>query len=298
MRVSRLNEESPAFNPQNPVMNFAGKHVNFNVPRVMGILNVTPDSFSDGGKYRLKENALRHVASMLDCGADFIDVGGESTKPGAESISVDEELERTIPVIELIKQHFDTVISIDTSKPTVMQEAVAAGAGLINDVRALQEPGALQTASNLVEQYQVAVCLMHMQGSPKTMQYAPQYRDVIQDVSSFLVERKAACLSKGMDSCQIILDPGFGFGKSLEHNYQLLAQLKQLTVLGSPLLVGVSKKSMIGKLLNRELDERLAGGLACVTYAATQGANIIRVHDVKETVDAMKTISKIIEFIK
>jgi dihydropteroate synthase len=277
-------------------MNFGSTQVDLSSPKVMGILNVTPDSFSDGGKFSLNDNALRHVENMLSNGADFIDVGGESTKPGAEDVSVEEELDRTIPVIELIKQNFDTVVSIDTSKAAVMTEAVKAGAGLINDVRALQEPHALTTASKLVKEYRVAICLMHMQGAPKTMQQAPQYQNVIQEVSTFLVERKEACLSNGIDSKQILLDPGFGFGKSLEHNYCLLAQLKQLSILNSPLLVGVSRKSMIGTLLDREVDERLTGSLVCASYAVMQGANIIRVHDVKESVDAIKTINKIIEF--
>lgn len=278
-------------------MNFANRQIDLTTPKVMGILNVTPDSFSDGGKFKGRDNALRHAEAMIRCGADFIDIGGESTKPGAVAVSLEEELDRTIPVVELIHQNFDTVISIDTSKPQVMQQAVEAGAGLINDVRALQEPYALDVASKLAKQYQVSVCLMHMQGSPYTMQDAPQYDDVIQEVSAFLTERKSACLSKGIDSSQIILDPGFGFGKSLAHNYALLAQLKRLSSLDSPLLVGVSRKSMIGKLLDRGVNERLAGGLACATYAVTQGASIIRVHDVKESVDVIKTITKIIEFI-
>jgi dihydropteroate synthase len=279
-------------------MNFADKQIDLSTPRVMGILNVTPDSFSDGGQFNLKDNALRHVENMLNHGADFIDIGGESTKPGAKNVSIDEELDRTIPVIERVKQHFDTIVSIDTSKAVVMKEAVKAGAGLINDVRALQEPNALEVASVLAREHQVAVCLMHMQGAPATMQQAPSYQNVVDEVSTFLAERKSACLSAGIAEEQIILDPGFGFGKSVAHNYCLLAQLKQLQALNCPLLVGVSRKSMIGKLLDREVEERLAGSLACATYAVTQGASIIRVHDVKESVDAIKTINKIIEFIQ
>jgi dihydropteroate synthase len=279
-------------------MNFADKQIDLSTPRVMGILNVTPDSFSDGGQFNLKDNALRHVENMLNHGADFIDIGGESTKPGAKNVSIDEELDRTIPVTERVKQHFDTIVSIDTSKAVVMKEAVKAGAGLINDVRALQEPNALEVASVLAREHQVAVCLMHMQGAPATMQQAPSYQNVVDEVSTFLAERKSACLSAGIAEEQIILDPGFGFGKSVAHNYCLLAQLKQLQALNCPLLVGVSRKSMIGKLLDREVEERLAGSLACATYAVTQGASIIRVHDVKESVDAIKTINKIIEFIQ
>ena len=219
-------------------MKFADKFIDLTTPRVMGILNVTPDSFSDGGQFHIKDNALRHVESMLEQGADFIDVGGESTKPGADEVTLDEELERTIPVIEAICQNFDTVVSIDTSKAVVMEEAVKAGAGLINDVRALQEPKALETAANLAKSHGVAVCLMHMQGSPSTMQLSPEYSDVIKEVTTFLSERKSACLSEGIKAEQILLDPGFGFGKSLEHNYQLLSQLRKLSPLSCELLVG------------------------------------------------------------
>lgn len=251
---------------------------------VMGILNVTPDSFSDGGRYVRLDQALRHVEQMLADGATLIDVGGESTRPGADVVSAEQELERVVPVIEAISQRFDTIISVDTSTPEVMTETAASGAGLINDVRALQRPGALQAAA----QTGLPVCLMHMQGDPQRMQQAPQYDSVIEEVSAFLVGRVAACARAGIPVDRLLLDPGFGFGKTLEHNLQLFAGMQRLQPQGLPLLVGVSRKSMIGQLLGRPVDQRLAGGLALAVLAVRSGARILRVHDVAQTVDAIR----------
>jgi dihydropteroate synthase len=249
----------------------------------MAILNITPDSFSDGGKFVGVDAALRQVATMLADGADIIDVGGESTRPGAQQVSLQQELDRVLPVIELIRQEFDTVISVDTYKAGVMQAAVAAGADIINDVKALQDEGALLAAAKL----QVPVCLMHMQGQPDSMQQAPQYQDVIAEVRAFLKQRVRACLDAGISSSQLVLDPGFGFGKTLAHNYQLLSRFDEIAIEGLPVLAGMSRKSMIGQLLNRNTSERLAGSIACATIAVMHGARIIRAHDVKETADAI-----------
>ncbi|MEP0356322.1 MAG: dihydropteroate synthase [Paraglaciecola sp.] len=270
-------------------MLFKDKFVDLSQPRVMGILNVTPDSFSDGGSFNILESALKQTELMLNEGADFIDVGGESTRPGAEEVELQMELDRVLPVIEAISQRFDTVISVDTSKSQVMTSAVDVGAGLINDVRALQEDGALQAAALA----NVPVCLMHMQGQPRKMQRNPQYDNVTCNVLTFLKHRITACEAAGISSGQIMIDPGFGFGKSLDHNYQLLAELAEFKILDKPVLVGMSKKSMLGSLLNRDVEQRQAGGIAVATIAAEQGANIIRVHDVKETVDAVKIVAAI-----
>jgi dihydropteroate synthase len=256
-------------------------------PVVMGILNVTPDSFSDGGKYRQLDAALRQAEQMLNDGAAILDIGGESTRPGALDVDEAEELARVVPLIQAIRQRFDCAISIDTSKAAVMSAAVQAGADIINDVRALQEPGALAAAAAA----QVPVCLMHMQGAPRSMQQAPHYDDVVVEVMQFLLQRARVCEQAGLSKTQIILDPGFGFGKSLQHNYILLQQLAQFVATGYPLLAGMSRKSMIGQLLNVPVSERLAGSLACATIAALQGAQIIRVHDVKETVQAVKVVT-------
>jgi dihydropteroate synthase len=268
-------------------MQFKDKFVDLSSPKVMGILNVTPDSFSDGGAYNQLESAMHQVQRMLEAGASFIDVGGESTRPGAQHVSEQQELDRVIPVIEAIVQRFDTVISVDSSKAKVMQQAVIAGARLINDVRALQEEGALLAAFNA----QVPVCLMHMQGQPRTMQTAPDYEDVVAQVYQFLQQRISVCIQAGIEQKNIIIDPGFGFGKSLVHNYQLLANLEQFLPLNVAILAGMSRKSMIGTLLNRSVDERLAGSVGAAMLAAQQGAKIIRVHDVQETVDALKVLN-------
>ncbi|MGL5007409.1 MAG: dihydropteroate synthase [Plesiomonas sp.] len=252
-------------------------------PQIMGILNVTPDSFSDGGQFNQQTHAIAHARAMQRAGAAIIDIGGESTRPGADIVSEAQELDRVIPVIEALSRELDVWISIDTYKPVVMREACRAGAHLINDINALQSEGALAVAAA----EQVPVCLMHMQGTPDTMQQQPQYQDVISEVSTFLQQRAEACLAAGILRENILLDPGFGFGKTLEHNYQLLNQLEKLHVLHYPLLVGMSRKSMIGKLLNNKLEERLAGSLACALLAAQKGAQIIRVHDVQETADVL-----------
>ncbi|GAC18102.1 dihydropteroate synthase [Paraglaciecola arctica] len=268
-------------------MQFRDKFLDLSTPKVMGILNVTPDSFSDGGAFDMLENGLTQAALMLSEGADIIDIGGESTRPDAQDVSVQQELDRVIPVIESINQRFDTIISIDTSKAQVMTEAINAGASLINDVRALQENGALEAA--LIAK--VPVCLMHMLGQPRVMQQNPSYDDVVNDVMTFLQQRIAVCCQAGIEKEQIIVDPGFGFGKSLEHNYQLLANLEVFHKLNVPVLAGMSRKSMIGNLLQREIGQRLAGNVAVATIAAQKGAQIIRVHDVKETVDAVKVVN-------
>lgn len=264
------------------------KVLDLSTPRVMGILNVTPDSFSDGGQYNSLENALVQAQAMIDAGISIIDIGGESTRPGAPEVSVAEELTRVIPVIEAIRERHPHVwISIDTSKAQVMQQAIESGADLINDVRALQEPGTLEVAAK----YQVPVCLMHMQGQPRTMQQAPQYDDLLNDVRAFLCERVAACAAVGIAKDQLILDPGFGFGKTLQHNYQLLNHLEKLHELGLPILAGMSRKSMIFKLLDKTPAESVNGSVVCATIAAMKGAQIIRVHDVDETIEAMKIVS-------
>jgi dihydropteroate synthase len=270
-------------------MLFRDKFLDLSTPKVMGILNVTPDSFSDGGAFNILENGLAKAALMVSEGADIIDIGGESTRPGALDVSVQQELDRVIPVIESIYQSIDTIISIDTSKAQVMTEAVKAGARLINDVRALQGHGALIAAVKA----DVPVCLMHMQGQPRVMQQDPSYEDVVKDVMAFLRNRISICNNAGIAEDKIIVDPGFGFGKSLEHNYQLLANLEEFQKLNVPVLAGMSRKSMIGNLLQREIHQRLAGNVAVATVAAQKGAQIIRVHDVKETVDAVRVINTI-----
>jgi len=260
------------------------KKLDLSYPHTMGILNVTPDSFSDGGKFNQFDHALRHVEAMLEVGTSILDIGGESTRPGAADVSEEQELERVVPIIEAIRQRFDCWVSIDTSKALVMTEAVNAGADLINDVRALREEGALKAAAKA----NVPICLMHMQGQPRTMQAQPHYGDLITDVSEFLAERIAACEKVGIVREQLLLDPGYGFGKTLEHNYHLLAHLDKFHQFGLPLLVGMSRKSMISKLLSKQPSECLVGSLACATIAAMKGAQIIRVHDAQETVDVLK----------
>ncbi len=252
-------------------------------PLVMGVLNVTPDSFSDGGRYVSVEQALRRALAMAAEGADIIDVGGESTRPGAAAVSAEEELGRVIPVIEAIRRELDLPVSLDTSRPEVMAAGCAAGADMLNDVRALQLPGALEMAARLG----VPVCLMHMQGRPENMQADPHYQDVVADVCAFLRARIAAARGAGIAERSLILDPGFGFGKTLEHNLALLAGLPKLCELGYPVLAGLSRKSLLGKLLGRELPERLPGSLALALLAAERGADILRVHDVAPTVDAL-----------
>lgn len=272
------------------ILDCAGKSLDLGSPQVMGILNLTPDSFSDGGRYYRPETALRHAVKMVDEGAAIIDIGGESTRPGAQPVTAEEELERVIPVIETLAENIPVPISIDTSKPLVMREAVSAGAGMINDVLALSEQGALQAAAETA----VPVCLMHMQGKPRTMQNAPHYDNVVEEVKTFLQQRMDACESAGIARHKIVIDPGFGFGKSLQHNLKLLKELHTLSSLNTPLLVGISRKSMIGSLLGDvSVDQRIFGSVAAAVVAVIGGATIIRVHDVRETVEALKVASAV-----
>jgi len=258
--------------------------------RVMGILNVTPDSFSDGGDFATREAALRHARQMVADGADLIDVGGESTRPGAPPVSVAEELDRVIPVIEALAGELAVPVSVDTSKPEVMRAAVAAGAGLINDVAALRRPGALAAAAAL----RVPVCLMHMQGEPGTMQQDPAYGDVVAEVAAFLAGRLAACEAAGIPRERLLVDPGFGFGKTLAHNLALLRGLPRLASLGAPVLAGLSRKSMIGALLGGvPVGERLHGSVAAAVLAVERGAAIVRVHDVGPTVQALRIVAAV-----
>lgn len=265
------------------ILDCAGKPLDLTKPQVMGILNVTPDSFSDGGQFIAPEAALKQAQKMVADGAAIIDVGGESTRPGAAAVSVAEEIDRVVPVIEAIQSKINIPISIDTSKPEVMRAAVSAGAGLINDVQALRVDGALQAAVEL----DVPICLMHAQGTPETMQDKPQYDAVVAQVSRFLFDRVAACEQAGISRDKLIIDPGFGFGKRASHNLRLMKHLELLVQKGLPVLIGVSRKSMIGKLLNVSVEERLAASLALSALAVWQGAKIIRSHDVRETVQAI-----------
>lgn len=266
-----------------------GRSLHLDTPVIMGILNVTPDSFSDGGCYYQTDSAVIKAQGLLADGATILDIGGESTRPGAPDVSLEDELARVIPAIEAIRAHSDnavnrSVISIDTSKSEVMRQAILAGADIVNDVRALQEPLALETVAQFPD---VAVCLMHMQGQPRTMQTNPQYGDLFADINDFFKQRINACETAGVQRERLILDPGFGFGKSLNHNYELLARFDEFNCFGLPVLAGLSRKSMIGNLLNRETSERLAGSLAGALISAQNGAKIIRVHDVKETADVL-----------
>jgi dihydropteroate synthase len=270
------------------ILDCAGKSLDLSQPRVMGILNLTPDSFSDGGRFTAPEVALKHARQMVDDGAAIIDIGGESTRPGAQPVTAQQEMDRIIPLIEALVGEISVPISVDTSKAKVMREAVSAGAGMINDVMALRDPGALQAAA----QTEVPVCLMHMQGEPRTMQCNPHYDDVVDDVISFLQQRLSACEASGISRDRLIVDPGFGFGKTLAHNLELLKNLHKFAQLKVPMLVGISRKSMIGALLDdRPVDDRLFGSLAAAVIAATQGSAILRVHDVRATVDAMRIVS-------
>ncbi len=254
-------------------------------PVIMGIVNVTPDSFSDGGRYAQSEQAIEHGLSLVEQGADILDIGGESTRPGAEAVSQDAELERVIPVIEGLRRATRCPISIDTSKAEVMRAAVRAGADMINDVSALGNPGALEAAAELA----VPVCLMHMRGEPRTMQQNPEYHDVVADVAAFLDQRIDACLAAGIKRRHLVIDPGFGFGKTLAHNLGLLNGIEELRRLGVPVLAGLSRKSMLGMITGRSAtDDRLAASLAAALLAAQHGAAILRVHDVAETVDVIK----------
>lgn len=262
------------------------KSLDLSRPHVMAILNVTPDSFSDGGKYNSIELALAQVDKMIKAGVSIVDVGGESTRPGAPDVSLEEELRRVVPVIKAIREKYDVWISVDTSKAEVMRQAIDAGADLINDIRSLQEPGALEVAAEA----NLPICLMHMKGQPRTMQVDPHYDDLMGDVPAFLEERIAACEAAGIDKSQLILDPGFGFGKTIEHNYHMLAHLEKFHEFGLPILAGMSRKSMIFKLLDKPAAECTNASVVCATIAAMKGAQIIRVHDFEETIEAMKVV--------
>ncbi len=261
-----------------------GRILHLDSPVVMGILNVTPDSFSDGGSYCQLDSAVKQAQILLNQGAKIIDIGGESTRPGAPDVSLEDELERVIPLVKALRKTSDCIISIDTSKSEVMRQAIIAGADIINDVRALQEPGAIEVLAQYPE---VAICLMHMQGQPRTMQSNPHYDDLFTDINEFFAERLVKCEQAGIQQQRIILDPGFGFGKTLAHNYEILNKFDVFNQFKLPVLAGLSRKSMIGNLLNRETHERLAGSLAGALIAAQNGAKIIRVHDVQETVDVL-----------
>ncbi len=255
-----------------------------NLPQVMGILNVTPDSFSDGGKFFSSKSAFEQARTIFEEGADIIDIGGESTRPGSKSVSAQEEIDRVIPVVEQIKTEFPISISVDTSKSIVMDEAIKAGADIINDIMALRGKNSL----NIVANSNVKVCLMHIQGKPRTMQANPYYTDIVEEIKIFLLDRTQACIDAGITKDRIIIDPGFGFGKNLEHNLTLMRNLVDFTKIGYPVLVGLSRKSMIGDILNKPVTERLYGGIALAVLAVNRGAKIIRTHDVATTVDAIK----------
>ena len=260
------------------------KCLDLSFPQIMGILNFTPDSFSDSGQFFSLDKALFQVEKMLKEGATIIDIGGESTRPMAEEVSEAEELQRVIPLVEAVQKRFDCWISVDTSKAIVMQEAAKVGMDLINDIRALREPGALEIAGQL----NLPTCIMHMQGQPRTMQTNPHYDDVVQDVYQFLETRTQACLEAGIVKENIIWDMGFGFGKTVQHNYKLLQQLAQFCKSGYPILAGLSRKSMIGAVLDKPVTDRVVGSVAGALIAAQNGATILRVHDVAATTDALK----------
>ncbi|OOF80849.1 dihydropteroate synthase [Rodentibacter caecimuris] len=260
------------------------KSLDLSFPQIMGILNFTPDSFSDSGKFFTLDKALFRVEKMLNEGASIIDIGGESTRPMANEVSEQEELLRVVPLVEAVRKRFDCWISVDSSKAIVMQEAGKVGMDLINDIRSLQEPNALQVAAEL----DLPVCIMHMQGQPSTMQTNPQYKDVVQDVLTFLRERSEQCITAGIRKENLIWDMGFGFGKTVQHNYKLLQQLNRFCEEGYPVLAGVSRKSMIGAVLDKPVDERMTGSVAGALIAAQHGAKILRVHDVAATSDALK----------
>lgn len=262
----------------------AGRKLVLDRPRIMGIVNVTPDSFADGGAHDNTDQAVAYALALAGQGADILDVGGESTRPGAAEVALEEELRRVIPVIERLARETDLPISIDTSKPEVMRAAVAAGAGFINDVFALRREGAMEAAAELG----VPICLMHMQGEPRGMQDAPHYEDVVADVHGFLTQRIFSCEMAGISKKQIVIDPGFGFGKTSAHNLSLLAQLRRFTELGVPVLAGLSRKGTLGEITGRGVDERIHASVAAALIAAQNGAMILRVHDVAATVDALK----------
>lgn len=263
------------------------KKLDLEVPQVMGILNITPDSFYDGGRYMQRDEALYKAENLIEDGAVILDIGGESSRPGAVPISISEEIDRVVPVIEYIKQNFSIIISVDTCKVEVMRAAYSAGADMINDIKALQTPGALEFLS----QNQAGICLMHMQGEPATMQKFPCYKNVAKEVYEFLAKRLQACQESGIQMNRIVIDPGFGFGKTITHNFQLLSKLSDLKKLGVSILVGLSRKAMIGKLLGLTPEHRLSSSLALAVIAVMQGASIVRTHDVRETKEAITIAS-------
>jgi len=274
---------------QNHVFSCGKYQLNLSRPHVMGIVNVTPDSFSDGGKFASTNLAIERALNLIAEGADILDIGGESTRPGAVPVSLDEELNRVIPVIEALSRVSSVPLSIDTYKPEVMQLAIAAGADIVNDVRALQEPSALE----IVAQSNVGVCLMHMQGTPQTMQNEPYYTDVVSEVKQFLIDRMNVAISNGIPKNRILLDPGFGFGKTRAHNIALIQHLHELNEIGPPILVGLSRKSVLGAIAGGDEGQRLHSSIAASVISAMKGARILRVHDVKATVEALKVVAAI-----
>ncbi|MFO7858855.1 MAG: dihydropteroate synthase [Ectothiorhodospiraceae bacterium] len=270
-----------------PELDCGGYRLQLDRPRVMGVVNITPDSFSDGGRFVDPDAALAHARDLVEQGADIVDIGGESTRPGAEPVTTETELERVLPVLRRLVAELPVPVSVDTTKPEVMTAAADAGAGMINDVQALRGDGALAAAAATG----LPVCLMHMQGEPRTMQKNPVYEDVVADVNAFLAERIAACEGAGIARERIVLDPGFGFGKTLTHNYRMLSEFQRFTTHGLPVLVGMSRKSMLGRVTDRAVEERVAASVAAATLAAWQGAAVIRVHDVAATVDAMRVVA-------
>lgn len=271
------------------IFNCGKFQLNLNRPHVMGIVNVTPDSFSDGGKFAQAHLAIEHALTLIEEGADILDIGGESTRPNATPVSLQEELDRVIPVIEGLVKQANIPISIDTYKPQVMQAAISAGASVVNDIRALQEDGAV----DIVASSDVGVCLMHMQGTPQTMQINPQYNDVVSEVKAFLQQQLEKCETAGIAKSRIVLDPGFGFGKTRAHNITLIQHLASFSSLGQPLLVGLSRKSVLGQVTGHDVDARLYASVAASVISAMVGAKIMRVHDVKATVEALKVVSAI-----
>lgn len=271
------------------LLDCGGKPLDLSETRIMGILNLTPDSFSDGGRFVEPQRAVEQALQMQADGAAIIDIGGESTRPGADEVSVEEELARVIPVIEALVPELLVPISIDTSKPEVMRVAAAAGAGMINDVYALRRPGAREAAA----QSGLPICLMHMQGEPRSMQRQPEYQDVLAEVAAFLRQQVLRCEQAGIARERLLIDPGFGFGKTLAHNLHLLQQLTELHAEGLPLLVGMSRKSMIGQVLDRPVEDRLYGSVALASLAAWQGTQLIRVHDVRASADAVRMINAV-----
>lgn len=277
------------YGPADLVLHCGKQTLDLAQAQVMGIVNVTPDSFSDGGRYNNLEVALQHALHMHALGASIIDIGGESTRPGAAVVSAQQELDRVAPLVELIAAECDAVISVDSSTPVVIQESARLGAGLINDVRSLQRDGALEAAAASG----LPVCLMHMRGEPQTMQNEPHYADVAAEVITFLQERMTACAQAGISAERIVLDPGFGFAKNTQHNYELFQRLPELLELQRPLLIGVSRKSMVGNILAKPVKQRLYGSLALAMMALERGAKILRVHDVAETMDVLKIFNAV-----